>query len=319
MLVTPSSWENASPSSRRNRSCASRPTGREALHDLGGHCVVGGLREHEGGKLDHAALPDPASVDRLGELARRRQAEVRGNRALETRAWAATVLAPRRRRDGRESEVVASAPVARDRPERGKAGMSAVGSDADTVDPGAARDRDPPAALSTGTQDRERVVSDVDARRPATLGHGLTQRLLLRREVDARHQQRGHLRHAAVRRRKARVPKRALEQAVENGEATFDAEMMRGAERSAHEGEDGAVRLHEREVRLRVAAVDGEDGGAHNRLSAWNCGRCSAPASRSLWTSSSESAYWPINGCVSSALRATAGSPLTAALAASRS
>src|SRR6266545_1486407 len=278
-------------------------------------------RDHLGRELLHdlAPLPDSSSVDRLREVARRRQAEVGRNSAFEARARTAPVLAPRRGRDGGQAQVVASAPVARDRTERGKAGVPAVGCDADAVDPGTARDRDAPAALRAGTQNREGVVPDVDARRPGALGHGLTQRLLFRRKVDACHQERGHLRHAAVPCRKARVPKRALEQAVENGEATFDAEMMRGAERPAHEREDGAVRLDEREIRLRVAAVDGEDGDAHRVVSAWNWGRCSAPASRSLSTSSSESAYWPIKGCVSSALRATAGSPLTAALAASRS
>ena len=68
------------------------------------------------------------------------------------------------------------------------------------------------------------------------------------------------------------------------------------------------VGTDEREIGLRVAAVDGEDDRRrHASASLPNCGRWRRPAASRLSTSSSSSGCWPISGCASSALRAIAG------------
>jgi hypothetical protein len=51
--------------------------------------------------------------------------------------------------------------------------MTPVRPDPDTVDSGTAGDRDAPAALGARAQDGERVVADVDLRRPAAFLDGL--------------------------------------------------------------------------------------------------------------------------------------------------
>ena len=114
------------------------------------------------------ALRRPAEVDRLGQLARRSRPEVRWNGVLERRLRAAAVLAARRGHQRGETDVVAAAPVAGDRPERGEAGVPSVRRDADAVDARAADDGHAPAVLSAGSQHRERVVVDDRARGPAT-------------------------------------------------------------------------------------------------------------------------------------------------------
>ena len=58
---------------------------------------------------------------------------------------------------------------------------------------------------------------------------------------------------------------RLVEEALEHLEAAVDAEVVRRAERAAHEREHAAVRADEREMRLRVAAVDGEDDRSAHR------------------------------------------------------
>ena len=124
-------------------------------------------------------------MDRLRELARRLEAEVRRNGVLEGCARAATVLAARRGEHRGQPQVVAAAPVARDLSKGGETRMSSVGRDTDAVDPGAARDRDAPASLGARAQDGEGVVADVDAASPAARLDGLAHRVLLGREVNA--------------------------------------------------------------------------------------------------------------------------------------
>ena len=120
----------------------------ETVDDRPGRGVVLGLGEDDRRQLNHAALGDAACVDRLGELHRRLEPEMLRNRALEGRLLAAPVLAPRRCERRGKADVVAAAPVAGRPAERREAGVAPVGRDADAVDPGAADDRDAPAAPS---------------------------------------------------------------------------------------------------------------------------------------------------------------------------
>src|SRR5207302_2454035 len=105
---------------------------------------------------------DSPAVDRLCELGWCRQAEVAWNGMFETRARSTPVLAACRGEDRCEANVVTAAPIARDRTERRKAGLPAVGCDADAVDPAPAHDRDAPDPLRSCPQHREGVVGDGD-------------------------------------------------------------------------------------------------------------------------------------------------------------
>ncbi len=125
-------------------------------------------------------------------------------------------------------------------------------------------------------------------------------------KVDAREQQLRH-RH---RRLDASLLGGAAEQLVEHVEGALDAEMVRRAAGAAHEREQLAVLAHEREVGLRVAAVDGEDDPPAHATASASSSRSSSPSTRSTW---------PISGCASRALRATERSRVVAASAASRS
>ena len=82
---------------------------------------------------------------------------------------------------------------------------------------------------------------------------------LLGGEVDAREQELPDLCHRPVRPLQAGLLDRFVEELLEHAEAAADAEVMRRAEWAAHERAHVAVRGDERQVRLRVAAVDGED------------------------------------------------------------
>src|SRR5205085_10136731 len=138
----------------------------------------------------------------------------------------AAVFAPRRGEFGREADVVAAAPVAGDRAERGEPGVPAVGRDADAVDPGAADDRDAPAALGAGAQDSERVVADVRPLGPAAARDGGAELLLLAREVDAGHEELRDRGDGAVA-RAARLARGLVEQALEHVERAVEAEVVR--------------------------------------------------------------------------------------------
>src|SRR4051812_35641378 len=129
-----------------------------------------------------------------------------GYRMLEARARSSPVLATRRGGDGSEAEVVPSTPVARDRTERWKARVPSVGSHADAIDAGTARDRNAPTSFGAGAQDGEGVVVDVHAVGPPAVAYGRAHSLFFRREVDARHQQRRDLRDRSVRLAEPCVP-----------------------------------------------------------------------------------------------------------------
>ena len=145
--------------------------------------------------------------------------------------------------------------------ERGEAHVAAVGRDADAVDPGAADDRDSPAALGARPQDGERVVADAGRVGPAALLDSVLQLLLLGGEVDARHAGAARRRPTAGRSRPSPASARASSsrdlEHVERRRPTprWCGELSgpRTSERTRAVGRD------EREVGLRVAAVDGED------------------------------------------------------------
>ena len=171
--------------------------------------------------------------------------------------------APRRGEQRRGADVVAAAPVAGDRAERRKAKLPAVRGDADAVDPGAADDGDAPPALRARTQQRDRVVPDDDVARDPALLESDAQALLLGREVHSRQEdlRNGRLGAPVPARRTEGLVEEPLQEADRLGEA----EVVGRGERAADVGEQRAVRLDEREVGLRVAAVHGQDGPVAHR------------------------------------------------------
>ena len=245
---------------------------------------------------------------------------MRRDRLLERRLRPPAVLAPRGRGHRREADVVAAAPVARDRAESGEACVPPVGGDADAVDACAADDRDSPAALGPGPEHRERVVADERPPRPAAPLDGLAELVLLGREVDPGDQKLRELRDRSVAEVQVRRLRGLGQEVVEHGQRVVEPDQLRRAARAACEPEHLAVRAGDHEVGLRPAAVDrDEQRRAHAGLAVPNCGRCSAPAESRRSTSSSASSYCPTSGCASSAFRATTGSPVRAASTASRS
>ena len=166
-----------------------------------------------------------------------------------------------------EADVVAAAPVAGDRAERGEARVPAVGRDADAVDPGAADDRDAPAALGPGAQDGEGVVADERPRSPSRArSTRLAQLVLLGREVDAGEQELRDLGDRSVAESAAPARARLGEEAVEHVERS---RRGRGGAAScagrATSASTAPSARDEREVGLRVAAVDGERRAARSR------------------------------------------------------
>ena len=135
-------------------------------------------------------------------------------------------------------------------------------------------------------------------------GDGLLHLVDLGGEVDAGEEQLADLGDRAVAVCHPGLVEGPSEQAVDDGEGAVEADVVGGAERPADERDDLAVGAHEREVGLRVAAVERKDerGGGHARSSAKNRGRCSRSASSSFSVSSSTGGTWPTSGCASKAL-----------------
>ena len=195
----------------------------------------------------------------------------------------------------------AAAPVARDRSEGGEPCFAAVACDTKAVHARAAHDRHAPAGVRACAQHGERVVPHPGASRPAAPDGQLLECALLVGEVDARQEQQ--------RLRRLLSGRELRDQAADDVECGLGAEMVGGAPTAAHSSEHGAVVAHERNVGLRVSAVDRECE-PHRGTPA---SRSAASRSASTW------ATWPMSGCASSALRAVTGSRVIAASAASRS
>ena len=136
--------------------------------------------------------------------------------------------------------------------------MAAVRPDADAVDARPARDRDAPAAVRAGAQHGERVVADGDALGPSEPGDRVVEAVLLLGEVEPREHEACGPRDRAVGAGEPGHPDGLGEQAVQQRHGAVEPDVVRRAERPADEREQRAVRPDEREVGLRVAAVDRE-------------------------------------------------------------
>ena len=172
--------------------------GREPLHELGRDRIVRRFGEHDRRELDEPPVGDPVSVDRLGELERRRHLEVRRHRALEAVAGPRPSSLTRRRPERRDTDVVATAPVARDGPERREAHLAAVRRHTDAVDASAAVTATPqPRAVPA--RRTANVSLPTMVRGPVTRLDCVLELALLGREVDARRGRSGRCRRRACR------------------------------------------------------------------------------------------------------------------------
>src|SRR5207248_3977515 len=135
--------------------------------------------EDERRKLQEPALRQLSAMDRLGDVRRRREAEVCGDPRLEQRARATPVFTPSCDVERLDAEIASTAPVTADRPERREPRFTAVARETDTVDSRAAGDRDPPAGVRPRPEHREGVVSNAGAPRPAATRSSRLCRFLL--------------------------------------------------------------------------------------------------------------------------------------------
>src|SRR3954447_16109152 len=220
------------------------------------------------------------------------------NPRLEERARAPTVLAAGGEPQRVAAQVGAAAPVTGGLPERREPRLAAVAGDAHAVHAGTTRDRNPPTGVGAGTKHCERVVSDPSPLGPIAAGSRRLGSLFLVRKVDPGEQEKrldGLLRRCEL-----------GDQATDDVERRFDSQMVRRASGTARCAEHGAVFANERDVRLRVAAVD-RKREPHRGTS----DSSSAPSS-----SASTWATWPMSGWASNALRAVTRSRVAAASAA---
>ena len=169
----------------------------------------------------------------------------------------------------------------------------------------------PHPALGTRPQDGEGVIGDGDASRPVALAERVVQRPLLLRQVGARDQDLADIRHRlTVCRPARRAVRHRRRRSLQHLDAAIDA---RAAAASCPGPRTAARTLpsspHERQVGLRVAAVDGESHARAHRKVRSGTGNGSDDASAAARVSSSRPAvsYWPISGWASSARRARAG------------
>ena len=244
----------AAPPARTPRS--RRPGGRP---ELAGHGVGRRLGEHQRRELGEAGAwaARPGGPPRPGRACVG-SPKCAGTAVLQRRARAAAVLAARRGEHRGAPEVVAAAPVAGDVAQRREARLAAVGTDAGAVDRRRRRPRRRPsrgrcrraAARACRCPPRRAAPSRAArcARRARSTSCGKSTPAIERSAI-ASSRRRPAPRRAAPRCGRARRPARAR------------AASCPGRARGQHL----AVGGDQREVRLGVAAVDGEDDARSRR------------------------------------------------------
>jgi hypothetical protein len=230
-----------------------------------------GHREQHRAERDQVGLTEFALVHGHGHVAHRGQAEARGHRGAERRGRPAAVPAAHGVPHHRVAEPEAAAPVTGQRAVGQVPGRRAVRRHRHAVDPGAAGDRHAPGLLGAAAEHRERVVQRDRGARPAGRGERGGQRRLLLRQVgpgQARGDMRGErARPAGAGAVHACLRRRLGDHVAESAHGAVDAVVLVRRAGAAHGGEQGTVPADEGQVRLAVAAVDGEHGGEPALLS----------------------------------------------------
>ena len=243
---------------RSRRARARRPR-RRVADDRGRDLVGGCLREDDGRQLDQP----PAARSRRRGSPRRARAASRSRRGAGT-ACSRLVRGPRpsslraATNERREADVVPAAPVAGDRAERGEADVAAVGATPTQLMPAPHTTATPQPRSVPARRTASVSLPTIDVAGPAARRERASRSAPPRR--GSRHRRGRAGRPAATGRRAVRPAARTPRRAAPAGrDRPLEPEMVRRGQRPAHVREERAVLAHEREVGLRVAAVDGQD------------------------------------------------------------
>ena len=173
----------------------------------------------------------------------------------------------------------------------------------DAVDSRTAHDRDPPAAVGAGAEQRKRVVADDEPFGPVLPLDATAQRGQLLGQIDAGEQDLRGRGERTLERAEARLQDRAVKEILEHLDAAVDSEVVGLAPPAAHERQQLTASIEQREVGLDAAPVDREHEpvGGHDRARDSD-GRPSAASIRSLRVEAKR--YSRTSGCASSASRA---------------
>jgi hypothetical protein len=224
----------------------------------------GSLEEH-GRQAEQFRSGDAAQVDADGDVADRRQAEVRGRGRAQQGVRAASVLGAHRPPHDLLAEVPAAAPVAGEPPEREEPGGPPVRGQTRAVDAGAAGNRYAPGRLAwgrgePGAQHGERVVGHGRGQRPAPMPQRRLELLLFLGQVGTGQAARDMPGDQPLGSH-PRLRGRLRDDLAEYSHGTIDAVMFLVGAGPADRGKQRAVRGDERDVGLAVPAVDGEHRG----------------------------------------------------------
>jgi hypothetical protein len=204
-------------------------------------------------------------VDADGDVADRRQAEVRGRGRAQRGIRAAPVLGAHRPPHDLLAEVPAAAPVAGEPPEREEPGGPPVRGQARAVDSGAAGNRYAPGRLAwgrgePGAQHGERVVGHGRGQRPAPAPQRRRELLLLLGQVRAGQAARDVPGDQPLGSH-PRLRGRFGDDLAEYSHGAIDAVVFLVRAGPADRGKQRAVRGDKRDVGLAVPAVDGQHRG----------------------------------------------------------
>src|SRR5437764_3577993 len=181
--------------------------------------------------------------------------EVVRHRVAQNRFRTTPVLGPAGSAQRAQSDVASAAPVTGDGTERGEAFLAPVRRNAARVDARTTYDADAPTALAPGPQYGDGVVAHTAGLRPALGGERRCQRgFLLGQVCPGQHVD-------GVRRWLVQSCFRggSLVEPGDDGDGAVDADPVLVATGATRGCDHGPVGPRERQVRLRVAAVDGEN------------------------------------------------------------
>src|SRR5437588_7101714 len=182
--------------------------------------------------------------------------EVVGDGSLQDRVRSASVGAPGGGGEGGQADIGPPAPVSGYLAEREEPRLAAVRGDPDAVDPRAAYHRNSPAPVGTRAEQREGVVVDPQPFAPLQLFDLGAERGELVGKIRAGEQDLGGRRQRALARAQTSTGEGRLEQAVEQLDAPFDAEIVGRASRSADQREQPAARVQQRKICFHSASID---------------------------------------------------------------
>lgn len=231
----------------------------QAVHDAGGHLILGREGKHDAGQLAETRLADLLKVQSPGHLEGTGEPEVLGHRGLEGGPRAAPVGGAGGRVQGRQADIGPAAPIAGDLAQGEEPRLAAIGITPQAVDAGPADHGDTPAAVGARTQERQRVVVDAEPVAPGRALEARPQGGELLGQVGAGEEDLGRVRERALTLREAGAVERAPEKRLEQLDRALETEIMRRASAAAHERHQVAVGADQGQVGLDPTPVHGKN------------------------------------------------------------